>query len=167
MALTNFNKTISWRDFPNPLPPGRSEDAVISVTWDIDPTYATQGNAVILASYIVNVFLVKDDCAVVTSVANGPKSAELLKHEQGHFDIIALGAREFHSKVAGLTAATEKDLDKKIKDLSDKIGQKADIVDARYDTVTNHSINTQVQQTWNLKIDAAKKNAIGTVDNLP
>ena len=170
MALTNFNKTISWNDFNKvpARPPGKSEDAVISATWDIDvPEFAMKGNAIVLGKYTVNVFLVKEKCNVVTDIATGSKSAELLKHEQGHFDIVALGAREFHTKAAGLSAATEDELNAKLKKLREDMTDKTDAVDERYDKATNHSINTDVQQIWNTKINAAKLNPRGTVSDLP
>lgn len=170
MSLTNFNKILTWNDF-NKLsvrPPGKSEDAVISATWRIDADQlARKGNAIILEKYTVEIYLVADNCTVLTGSVTGPKSAELLKHEQGHFDIIALGAREFNNKVSKLSASTEIELTKKIDELNKTISDKTNVVDERYDTVTNHSMNTSVQQTWDQKIDAAKKNPKGTVEDLP
>ena len=58
-------------------------------------------------------------------------------------------------------------LEIKIDDLNKTISDKTNVVDERYDTVTNHSMNTTVQQTWDQKIDAAKKNPKGTVEDLP
>jgi len=169
MSLTNFTKTLTWNDFTKvpAKPPRKFEDASISVTWDIDASFGRQGNAIVIASYTVNVFLVSEGCWVVTAVAAGPQSAELLKHEQGHFDIMAIGGREFHNRVGKLSAATEDELNKKITELRLEIESKTDLVDERYDTATNHSINKAVQQTWDQKLDAVKKNPKGTVADLP
>jgi len=169
MSLTNFNKILTWNDFTKlpAKPPRKFEEASISVTWDFDASFGRKGNAIIIASYTVNVFLVAQGCWVVAATAAGPKSAELLKHEQGHFDIMAIGGREFHDRLGKLSADTEEALNKKITELREEIESKSDVVDQRYDTATNHSINTAVQQTWDQKIETAKKNPRGALNDLP
>jgi hypothetical protein len=171
MSLTNFNKILSWYDFNRVSAiPAQSKhaDAVISVTWDINaPEFMRNGNAIVVGDYTVNVFLISHNCSVLSSIVGGTQSDELLKHEQGHFDIMALGAREFHEKVVKLKGTDSDDLNKKIDNLKLSIGARADLADARYDSVTNHSINKAVQLIWNQKIETAKKNPKGTVDDLP
>ena len=50
--------------------------------------------------------------------------------------------------------------------LNNEIIKKSDMVDERYDIVTNHSKNATVQKAWDQKIDAAKKNPKGLVTDL-
>jgi predicted secreted Zn-dependent protease len=66
-----------------------------------------------------------------------------------------------------LTAKNETELNKKIKSIRDDVQARINRANLNYDNQTNHSLNKQVQQTWDQKIDAAKKNPKGTVDDLP
>lgn len=169
MSLINFSKVLTWGDFPNPYPAGKADEAVISVTWKLDADqFERHGNAIVLGRYSVEIMLVSNSCAVVKAVANGDRalSDALLKHEQGHYDIMALGAREFHNRLIGLSATTEEELNKKWQNLNNEIIKKADLVDERYDIATNHSKNATVQKTWDQKIDAVKKNPKGLVTDL-
>ncbi|MEO6818714.1 MAG: DUF922 domain-containing protein [Ginsengibacter sp.] len=169
MGLQNFDKILTWSDFPNQVAPGKPEDASISVIWRLDANqYERKGNAIVIGTYSVEIVLVDRFCAVVKAVANGDKAVAdaLLKHEQGHYDIIALGAREFYKKLMGLSAPTENELDQKREKIDAELTKKADEVDERYDKVTEHSKNAAVQAIWNKKIDAAKKNPNGTVADL-
>ena len=169
MSLTNFNKVITWNDFTKvpSRPWGKSEDAVISASWDIDASFGRKGNAIVIEKYTVNIFLIPEKCTALNTSVVAANAAYILKHEQGHYDIIALGAREFHDKVGKLSADTEVELNTKINDLKTKISDDTDIVDERYDTATNHSMNIAVQQAWDLKISAAKRNLKGTIKDLP
>lgn len=170
MALINFNKILTWADFPNSLPAGKSEDARISVSWKLDADeFQRKGNAIVIGNFTVEIFLVPDTCGVVRSVVSGDRAVAeaLLKHEQGHYDIIALGAREFHKKAAALSAPTEQELNNKLDKLQEEMTKKADEVDARYDIQTNHSRNKQKQQEWERLIAAEKQKTDGSVSNLP
>ncbi len=170
MSLINFNKPLEWKDFPNSLPQGRSEDAVISVSWKLDADqFERKGNAIVVGKFSVEIFLVSNDCGVVKSIVTGDKAIAdaLLKHEQGHYDIIALGAREYYKKVTALSASTEKELNDKLDKLHEEMTKKSDAADARYDTQTNHSRNIQIQQQWNTSIAGEKQKPDGNVSNLP
>ena len=170
MALINFNRILTWADFPNSLPASKSEDARISVSWKLDADeFQRKGNAIVIGKFAVEIFLVPDNCGVVRSVVSGDRavSAALLKHEQGHYDIIALGAREFHKKAAALSALTEQELNNKLDKLQEEMTKKADEADARYDVQTNHSRNKQKQQEWERLIAAEKQKPDGSVSNLP
>ncbi|MCD6367228.1 MAG: hypothetical protein J7L46_06800 [Bacteroidales bacterium] len=79
------------------------------------------------------------------------KSPELLKHEQGHFDICEIFARKFRKQLQTTTfnqnsagSGTEKIYKQILKDL-----QKFQIL---YDKETKHSTDTAMQAKWNIKI---------------
>ncbi|MBK6381143.1 MAG: DUF922 domain-containing protein [Chitinophagaceae bacterium] len=94
---------------------------------------------------------------------------DLLKHEQGHYDILAISAREFYNTLIGLSAATADALQRRVNQLKERFAQQVTQVDARYDSEsqTNHGINTAIQQTWDQKIAAAKANPRGRLTDLP
>ncbi len=92
---------------------------------------------------------------------------DLLKHEQGHYDIIALNAREMYQNLLTLSASSTHQLQEKVNGLQEKSAKKVKRVDERYDDQTDHSRKTSVQQTWNGRIAAEKSKPDGSIDNLP
>jgi hypothetical protein len=165
MGVNNFNYTVSWSDFTqtSSRPPGEHEDAHIHTRMNLAYQMGGKGNATIISSADIDVLIVSEDCWVVTS---GMK-ADLLKHEQGHYDIQALVAREFYDKLMALSAPTDDKLRTKIRQLETNFQQVTNRTNARYDRSTDHSNNSSVQQTWDQKIETAKRNVNGTVNDLP
>lgn len=166
MAVNNFNYLISWPDFTHvpAKPQGVTEDAEIRLQFPQKYDYDIGKNFVKVTNLSVDIGLASPECWVLTSQST---NMDLLKHEQGHYDITALGAREFHDKLDGMEAANENALKKEIRRIRNAVQKKIDTANLNYDDQTKHSLNTQVQLTWNQKIDVAKKNPKGTVTDLP
>jgi predicted secreted Zn-dependent protease len=91
----------------------------------------------------------------------------LLSHEQGHYDITALGARELYNALLQLTAPSGHELQTRASQLRQRIQQKINRTNTRYDTQTNHSQNAAAQHTWQQRIAAEKQKPDGSIDNLP
>jgi hypothetical protein len=166
MPVNNFNYAVSWSDFAErpARPTGENEDAQIHPEMSFSNfQIGRKGKAIIIKDVDIDIALVAVDCWVVTS----QKSAYLLKHEQGHFDILAICARELYNTILGLSGTSTNDLQKKIEQAKTRLGQKVTLVDKRYDDKTKHSLDTAVQQTWDGKIDSTKKNPTGSLDDLP
>ena len=165
MALNGFDYSVSWSDFTDiPIrPQGVNEDAEIRTHFPHSYDFGSKKKAIIVAKAEVNISTISADCWVVSS----KKTDYLLKHEQGHYDIMALGAREFYNKILTLTAADENKLEKKIKDLNAQIQAKVNKVNKRYDSQTNHSLDASMQQTWDKQITGEKQKPAGSIDNLP
>ena len=102
-----------------------------------------------------------------TWVVGSAKSDDLLKHEQGHYDIVAICAQEMYKAFRGLVGTSTRDLQTKLDRVKHRLAQKVTEVDARYDVRTNHSRNTAVQQTWDARIASTKANPNGSLDDLP
>jgi hypothetical protein len=166
MPLNNFDTQISWADFNQvpARPPGVSEDAEIHLEYPQKFDYDIARNGATITNATVDIGMASPECWVVTSQVN---NMDLLKHEQGHYDITALGAREFYEGLKGMSAKNENGLNAKVKSLRAAVQARINRANDNYDTQTNHSANTAVQQPWNKKIDAAKKNPKGTIDDLP
>ncbi|MBK8786679.1 MAG: DUF922 domain-containing protein [Chitinophagaceae bacterium] len=168
MPLNNFDRILTWQDFNQQLgqPGGANEYAQIHP--DIAPSnfvLARVRNALTITDVTIDLSLIADDCWVVTSRMTN----DLLKHEQGHYDILAISAREFYNTLIGLSAATADALQRRVNQLKERFAQQVTQVDARYDSEsqTNHGINTAIQQTWDQKIAAAKANPRGRLTDLP
>lgn len=166
MSVNNFDYLISWSDFIQvpARPTGVNEDAEIHLEFPQSYDYSIGRNGVTITTLSVDIGLASPECWVVSSQAS---NLTLLKHEQGHYDITAIGAREFHDGLVGMSARNEDALNTKIRRLRNSIQQKINRANSNYDTKTNHSLNTSEQQTWNQKIDTAKKNQRGTINDLP
>ena len=166
MPLLNFNYVLSWSDFikkPS-RPAGSSEDAQIHPELEFkDFKLNGKGKSVSIADLTITIRVVKADSWVV----NGTQSNDLLNHEQGHYDILAISAREFYAALKKLSAATTHALQTELSKLQEEALKKVTRVDARYDIQTKHSLDKVAQNEWNKKIAAEKQKPDGSIDNLP
>ena len=166
MAIEGFTTTITWSQFQklSARPAGVAEDAQIHPEISFSNfKLKSKGKSVAIADVDIKLYLVSDDCWVVTK----EMSADLLKHEQGHYDILAISARELYQKLLTITAPNTQELQETVTDLSAKAQERVKKVDDHYDTQTAHSGNKAVQQSWDQKIAAEKKKRDGSIDNLP
>lgn len=166
MALNNFDYQVQWPDFApqSDRPPGQTEYAQIHPeTLISNLRMGRNGRSVTIGRLDITIRLIRADCWVVVS----RKTDELLKHEQGHYDILAIGARAFYNRLMTLSENSVSDLQNYMNDIQRNFNTNVRDVDSRYDTATNHGINTTVQQTWDRQIATAKANPAGTINDLP
>ncbi|MBK8300968.1 MAG: DUF922 domain-containing protein [Chitinophagaceae bacterium] len=81
------------------------------------------------------------------------KTAYILSHEQGHFDIAEIFARKLHKKMSEYEfnkKTYNKDLEKIYRDVT----KEKEDTQNQYDKETNHSINKTEQSLWLKKIAA-------------
>ncbi len=92
-------------------------------------------------------------------------NAELLKHEQTHFDITELWARKFRQKLKGKTFSF-KSFQNELNNIQASIFKDSKEMQVLYDKETEHSVNTANQQKWNKKIaeDLKNLNAFSTTE---
>lgn len=165
MAVNGFDKQIAWSEFQkyNAAPAGNNFDSETVSNYNYSYGMARKGNALVITTADINIFVNGQQSWVVSAKMD----PVLLKHEQGHFDITALVAREFYKKLFSLSAKTEHDLKKAMTDLKAAMKTKTDSTNVRYDAQTNHSLITKVQDQWNRAIAAEKAKQDGSIDNLP
>ena len=166
MGLIGFNYSIPWSKFRKvkTRPPGKIGDAeTVSVYNSRNIRLARKGNGVVVVSADVIISINAHKSWVVTRQMNN----YLLNHEQGHYDITALAAGEFYREILKLIATDPKRLNDGMKKLNAALQQKIDSTNLRYDAQTNHSRNTQLQQTWDQRIAAEKQKPGGSIVNLP
>ena len=165
MAINNFDHLVDWSEFRtvSSRHSGVKEDAEIKANSAVSYRTRRRGNAASIVDATVDIVTVLEESWVV-----GDKKTDiLLKHEQGHYDITALGTREFYKQLLLLTANSTNSLTEKINALKQQFQQKIDTCNSRYDTQTNHGLITSQQDTWNQKIAAAKVNPVGVINDLP
>lgn len=166
MPIRGFDYAILWSDFINrqSRPTGVNEDAQIHPEMSYrNVKVGRKGKSVIITDLDVNIDLVKADCWVVEN----QKSDYLLKHEQGHYDILAISAREFYNAMKNLSASSTHELQKLVTKLQEDTQKNVARVDARYDTQTKHSLDKANQESWDKKIRAEKQKPDGSIANLP
>lgn len=88
-------------------------------------------------------------------VKEGQKSDDLLKHEQGHFDIAEIFAREKKKemdKLVGQVFESEEAVNKKVEEICQKIQKRLDKMNEQYDKQTKHGTDKKKQEQWDKKI---------------
>src|SRR5688572_7983134 len=139
------NRPLQWTDFTGT--PDNSSPYLAHTAWKTNVKYSGvtfEGERAILQGFEMTL----EFDPKTSWVKKGKESAELLKHEQGHFDVGVLYMREAVQTIAGTAfsrANYKEEFQKIIKDLHQKyVG-----LGRQYDTETNHSIKKEEQEKWN------------------
>lgn len=167
--LVNLRYTMSWRDFNPvefPVPePGQKVDtaqtAANGVPSGIMLDSAGSGQCKIRDSIVVTIVLDKSQCWVAKWIFTQKDKAyrdNLLKHEQGHYDITALVGRDLFNALVALRSNTysssadaKSDMDAQVQ----KFGGMAQPISDRYDTDTANGTDAAQQAAWNGYISTA------------
>jgi hypothetical protein len=91
-------------------------------------------------------------------VRTANKTADLLKHEQGHYDLLVLVCRALAREVESLEADSVQELGQQLATAQQTHDTRAQALDALYDKETDHSRNRTGQQRWDNAIAAALAN---------
>lgn len=167
-TLTGRDKTLTWADFGTPVPknpPGPGQTAVAAhteVKYPITYGWSGGGKSYTLTDNVtVAIQLDKSKTWVASWVFSQGKQFQddLLKHEQGHYDIAALLARDMFIEVMQLKSQTftsKADLDQAVAAIvnahrSQKVHDKYDLV-----SETNHGLNATQQKAWDGYFSKAK-----------
>ena len=131
-------------------PAGEHEDAQIK-TRTVQPARVrvARGDGLFrLENYQVRLTVVRDNSWVV----RGRTQDALLAHEQGHFDITGLAARDLVRALAALRVSTTDELQREVSRLYEAYDTWANELSEQYDEETDHSRNTTAQANWASRI---------------
>jgi hypothetical protein len=170
-VLEGHEETLGWQDFQGTAPANPAGDqAQTEARFDFAYDYEWDDTKGDHQGYRVNhvqvrVVLDRANMWVVT----GAKNATLLKHEQGHYDIVALVARDLYNELTGWeTPKAPKRFKKEtdLKNAADRLGRQARALAAQlsgtastvgvYDKQTKHGQDTQAQDKWDKMLEAAR-----------
>jgi len=159
-SLFGLRRTLTWGDFPTVQADAPADDApaadgantsvhpTLNFVWSGDPP-----NIVIRDGLVVRVNFDTAGSYKYSWVAamSAADRATLLTHEQGHYDIAALLAREYFFQMVALRANTYPsadavNADKEAARLA-TIGRQQEIFDL-YDAGTSHGTDPSGQATW-------------------
>lgn len=118
-----------------------------------------EGGRVKLGSFKVEVKPVADDTLIERTA---DKTNELLKHEQGHYDLLILSTRACARELEGARAASGAELGTLVASIQQKHAERAAKVDKAYDDQTRHGRERLIQAQWDLAISTALGNASAT-----
>jgi len=167
MALTGLPRALTWDDFSevDETPDGGDELAYTEAKWSLSYGFPPGTGDYKLNNIVVSVRILSDKSWVVTE----GKTDALLKHEQGHYDITALGARDLHRALPALRAKTEAALRAKVDDLDATTQAAVNAMNDKYDSAaggTNHGLDAAAQVRWSGKIRGAIANPNATLSSV-
>lgn len=158
--VTGWPRALQWREFPHVvtsrLAPALAECSA-SFRLVSMPMVRSGSGATINPNFRIEVFINRNPMPGDTGtwVVNGSETVELLRHEQGHYDLAGLAAREYSRELLGLLAEgpmNPADIPGRVNAMNNQIVQELATMNERYDhrtLGTNHGLNTQIQGRWN------------------
>ncbi|WP_455210790.1 DUF922 domain-containing protein [Kaarinaea lacus] len=166
MPLSGFNHTIHWSEFQivDQCPPGSVKEAEVVILTNLIWQTAAQSSG---------------DCQVVgvkaslrvdhnkSWVLKGKKGVYLRHHEQGHYDITAIGMREMYNMILALVKTRCEEINQEAHRIQHNMQQLIDNTRLRYHHQTNHGSNLNVQKAWEAQIRSVKLRSDGVLAELP
>jgi hypothetical protein len=163
MALHGFRHVVSWAEFKTvqSAPDGSDEDAFTRAVFNtpFSSIQRADGKWVVTQTRL-NVTIRMDTRN--SWVVRGHQSAELLAHEQGHYSITALGARDCHTDILAIVDDSADDVQSHVNSIvstaQSLIASVNDMYDEDPNCGTDHGSDSSAQAQWNLRI----RNAINS-----
>jgi Bacterial protein of unknown function (DUF922) len=139
---------LSWTDFTGLVPPQSAWDAKTAVSVSPEVRHERQPDGRYKVVWLE--VTVKLD-SVNTWVRPGKQSDRLLQHEQGHFDLYILCAREMDARIRD-AAFAKGDVQSLLRDIVRQTMDKYNAISTRYDAETEHYRNAKMQSEWVARI---------------
>ncbi len=139
------SRKLTWDDFQGPPVASSPFQAKTESNTHLDiSTQGMEATIVMVTSFDKKTSWVKT------------KRADLLQHEQTHFDIAELWSRKFKQKLKGKTYSL-KTFQKELNTMHTNIQKEGKTMQKEYDAETEHSVNAKAQEKWTKKINADLK----------
>ncbi len=134
------NRKLTWTDYKGK--PDPNSDAAASTATYIGIEYSMKNNS----------FSYKITCSFSKTRSWGlHKTAYILAHEQGHFDIAEIFARKLNKEMSQYVF-NARSYQKDLKKIYDDVMLEKEKMQNLYDAETNHSIIKEKQEEWLKKI---------------
>ena len=162
--LSNLRKTLAWTDFGRPVnKPAPTADRPAAAAYTYTDYSLTYGPEHIPGTRPPR-FRLKDEVKITIAFRIGPswvarwvfdrsgtEQARLLHHEQGHYDLVALLARDLFIDIMQLkeeTYRTAQAVRNAVNGINRRYGPKLQPVQNRYDTQSHHGLIQRQQDRW-------------------
>lgn len=157
--LTGLFKTLTWQDFKGPQPTSNPNNmfAATSSGFSVSGASTQMIDSVWRLADTLNVTITMDSMKswALPSVKTMPKADQdaLLKHEQGHYNVVALLARDMFielMQLKGASMASSADVAKEVQAIHTRYGNLAQPLQDLYDskTETDHGRDKAKQTKW-------------------
>jgi Bacterial protein of unknown function (DUF922) len=142
---TDKNRPLTWDDFTGKPDKGSPHDA--NTYWKLNYSYqgvTFKGDTAKLTGFQVKLELDK----TLSWIKDGKETANLLKHEQGHFNIGLLCQKKI-IKLFNNTVFFRSDFQNKVQTIFKTAFDEYTMIGRKYDEETDHSKNRESQEKWN------------------
>jgi hypothetical protein len=173
-SLEGHDETLIWADFQGspPQSSGSGEAAYADARFDMSYDYVWDDSHGAAHGYRIDhvQVLVTLDRANMWSVKSA-RSDALLQHEQGHYDIVALVARDLYEELLGWNSGRSPKRFRREDDLTGAANRKLRTAKALagqlagtsskvgiYDTETKHGLDAKAQERWTNALAGARAN---------
>lgn len=139
------NRQLTWEDFKGT--PDNNSHFFAYTAWNSRVKYDNvqfDGDKAIINGFEMTV----EFDPVKSWVKKGKETHDLLKHEQGHFDVAILYMQEVLQKFSS-SSFTRNGYEAEFKNLIQDVYKKYVEMGKQYDSETNHSIDKPKQEQWN------------------
>lgn len=167
MTLIGLNRKIGWQNFT--VRDGAPADHADALAFTSARSNASFGfkrdprtGVFSLKNVSVSVAMIRHESWVV----RGSQSASLLAHEQLHYTITALGARDLHRELVASEGSSVEELQDAAQALQDKIQTLTDQANEQYDDDSDHNRNSAEQKLWAAAVQCVLANPKGTLQEL-
>lgn len=148
----NPGRKLSWSDFKGNASENHHADALTYSANESMFNAFSLGSRFNVESRITCYFIKANSW-----VKNGKESDYLLNHEQRHFDLSEVSAREFRMKLKKANFTGE-NFNEEINKITRYINERYDKLQELYDSESDHSRNEGKQKEWDSRIDKMLKN---------
>ena len=165
MSIPNFEYQVQWSDFTtrDSRPRGETEDAHIHVSFNTNYGIPNNDGEYSTDNVVLTIVMNRHRSWVVRS----QKTTSLLAHEQGHFDITAIGVREIHDALQYITGRSAGEVRSEAGRIIQRVQEAINETNIRYDEETDHSNIVNMQSRWETNLAAVKSNTNGVLSDLP
>lgn len=169
--LNGLLKTLTWNDFKTvtKTAPGPGESGTAASTrttvnggaWSLMPLANKRpAQYQLVDNLTVTISFDADNSWKASWVGTQPQAEQdrILKHEQGHFDLVALLGRDYFLGLMQLKAkvySKQADFQLDMNALNAQFLQKIQPIQSKYDAETNHGMIQAKQDLWNGFINSA------------
>ncbi len=153
MAVKNWPGKVNWSQFKKvaKAPRGATTDAHVEAEYRNPPGKQFQVAQEGKLFKLTNGNLVLKIIPAETWVIKGKQNEELLAHEQGHWDILGLIAREYHKEIKKLRGTSVAQVRSRFRKLEARMAEKRDKLNngaTGYDPETDHGRKKAQQKKW-------------------
>jgi hypothetical protein len=157
LILWSADQRLTWGDFQGPADPQRKSGVEAGTQLMIELNTQQSGKYV---QFFVKCFFQKNLSWTVNL-----QSSYLLAHEQLHFDIAELFAREIRKRLLELNGINHSKFESRVRQIYREVNREHNAFQDLYDKETDHSKNREKQAEWNDKVKRMleETSAYGTI----